>query len=144
MPANSRWDLIRALKGWTNPPFPILLCNMELNFIFPSSSRYSKWSLSFMFPEQILGAFLMSACVPYDLPISLPLILLCPLACHTTCHSRYPWSYYPHNIWCGEEIFHFLFMSFSPHFCYLFPFRPQNVSQHSIPRYPQHMFPHLQ
>ena len=45
----------------SSPPFLILLCKMELNFISPSLSRYSKWSLSLMFPEQILGAFLMSA-----------------------------------------------------------------------------------
>jgi len=48
MPANSKWDLIRCLKGYLSPYNNIFSCNFHFNITFKDKSRTSYWFLVLM------------------------------------------------------------------------------------------------
>ena len=100
------------------PPTPLLEDPFNINL--PSTSRYSKRSLSFRFPHQ------NPVCTSSLLHI-----------CHITCPSHTSWFDHSNNIWWRILFMKRLILLSSLFPCYLIPLRPKYLPQCANIRCPQ-------
>ena len=102
---------------------PSHFLKIQLNIIFPSPPRSTKWFLPLRFPHQN--------------PVYTPLL---PHTCYIACSSQSPLIDHPNSVWWGVQINKLLIMHSSPLLCYLDPLTSIYPPQHPILKHPQPTF----